>query len=100
MMLLGRQKHAVNRDRRGQRTSDILFGGPHHIEMVGPRIGDHSMRGANELRLREPLKLRLQRHALDDERLGPLGGRHGDRLLLLDYVRATRSVHRHLPAVR
>ena len=99
MLSLGRQEHPTHRNGSGESARNVVFGGPHHVEMIGPRVGDDPVSRSDELGLGEPLQMRLKRHAFDDERLGTLCGCHRDGLLLLDHVGAAGAVHRHLAAV-
>jgi hypothetical protein len=100
VIALCRQKHATHRNGSRERARNVVFGGTHDVEVIGSGVGDHTVGSADELRFGQPLKLRLKRHAFDDERFGALRGRHGDRLLLLDDIRTTRPIDWNLAAIR
>jgi hypothetical protein len=70
--VLGREERASCRNGPGESDGHVVHRGTHNVQVVRPRVGDDAHRRLDDHVLAEPLKVRPDGHALEDERLRTL----------------------------
>ena len=86
-------------DRPRQRDRDVVHGGPHDVQMVGPGVRDNAHSSLRYHVLADPLQVGPDGHALEDQRPGALPPRPPHDAQLLPDVGRSRSGDRLLGSV-